>query len=186
MVAAMMLPLNLPLLNAFLWAEGGRGSRWLAGFAFLVGYSGVWVVFGMVAFIGDVGLHALAHSSHFLHENGWLILPTAVAVAGAFQLSSAKRRSLQKCHYETSRIIGCPSTWRLSALAQGLQYGKSELACCWGLMLLAIATSHGILMMVVLTAVMLAEKTLPRGDLMAATTGAALVITASALVLMNA
>lgn len=185
MVAAMMLPLNVQLFDAFFWTKGGTSPRWLNASAFLTGYALVWVAFGVIAFIGDAKLHALSHSSHFLHENGWLILATSVAVAGAHQLSPAKRRSLGNCHEATTHIINAPATRWSAALSQGLRYGKSELICCWGLMLLAMAVSHGVLMMAAFTAVMLVEKVLPKGVLAARITGVALMLVAGVLVVLN-
>lgn len=185
MVAAMMLPLNLRLFDTFFWAKGGTSPRWLNASAFLTGYALVWIAFGVVAFIGDAKLHALSHSSHFLHENGWLILTTAIAVAGAHQLSPAKRRSLQSCHDATTHIIDAPATRWSVAFVQGLRYGKSELACCWGLMLLAMAVGHGVLMMAAFTGVMLLEKVLPRGHLTAGVTGVTLMLMASTLIVLN-
>ncbi len=186
MVAAMMLPLNLRLVDTFFWTKGGAAPRWLNASVFLAGYALVWVAFGVVAFVGDAKLHALSHSSHFLHENGWIILATAIAVAGAYQLSPAKRRSLRNCHNVTTLIIDAPATRWSDALAQGLRYGRNELACCWGLMLLAMAVGHGVLMMAVFTGVMLVEKVFPRGHLTAGITGVTLVMLAGGLVVFNA
>lgn len=186
MVAAMMLPLNLRLVDTFFWTKGGTSPRWLNASAFLTGYALVWMAFGVVAFIGDAKIHALSHSSHFLHENGWIILATAIAVAGAHQLSPAKRRSLQNCHNATTLIIDAPAARWFDALAQGLRYGKSELACCWGLMLLAMAVGHGVLMMALFTGMMLVEKVFPKGFMTARVTGAALILIAGSLVILNA
>jgi len=185
MVVAMMVPLNLRLFDTFFWMKGGRSPRWLNASMFFTGYALVWVAFGAVAFIGDAELHALSHSSHFLHENGWLILATTVAVAGAHQLSPAKRHSLRNCHNATSHIIDALATRWSIAFVQGLRYGKSELACCWGLMLLAMAVGHGVLMMAAFTGVMLLEKVLPRGHLTAGVTGVTLMLMASTLVVLN-
>lgn len=185
MVAAMMLPLNLRLVDTFFWTKGARSPRWLNASAFLTGYAFVWVAFGVVAFVGDAKLHALSHSSHFLHENGWIILAAAIAVAGVHQLSPAKRHSLRNCHNATSHIIDAPATRWSIAFIQGLRYGKSELACCWGLMLLAMAVGHGVLMMAAFTGVMLLEKVLPRGHLTAGVTGVTLMLMASTLVVLN-
>lgn len=182
MVAAMMLPLNLRLCDAFFWAKGGG----LNALAFLTGYAGIWVAFGMAAFIGDAKLHALSHASPFLHENGWIILTAAVVVAGIHQLSPAKRHALRNCHEATACIIGAPAARWSAALVQGLRYGKLEVACCWGLMLLAMAVGHGVLIMATFTAAMLVEKILPRGVLSARLTGTALMLVAGGLVALNA
>ncbi len=185
MVAAMMLPMNLPMLDAFLGVGSGGPFRLRSASAFFFGYSAVWTLFGVAAFAGDAGLHALSHSWHFLHEHEWLVLASAIGVAGAYQLSPSKRRSLEDCRSKTSHVVGSPNGGWTGAFAQGLRYGKSELACCWGLMLLAVAIGHSLLTMAFLTAMMLAEKTSPQGNLTVAVTGAALVTAAGAFVLLN-
>lgn len=185
MVVAMMLPMNITMLDAFLGAESTAASRLRSASAFFFGYSVVWTIFGVAAFAGDTVLHALSHSWHLLHEHEWLMLAAAIAAAGAYQLSPAKRRSLEQCRRKTSRIAGHPNGGWAGAFAQGLRYGKSELACCWGLMLLAVAVGHGLSAMVFLAAAMLIEKTSPRGNTTAAATGAALVAVAGAFALLN-
>lgn len=185
MVAAMMLPMNTPMLDAFLGVGSSSSLRLRSASAFFFGYSAVWTIFGAAAFAGDTGLHALSHSWHLLHEREWVVLATTIGVAGAYQLSPPKRRFLEQCRSKTSRIVGSPNGGWAGAFAQGLRYGKSELACCWGLMLLAVAVGHGLPAMVFLATVMLMEKTSPRGNTTAAATGAALVAAAGALVLLN-
>lgn len=133
MVAAMMLPMNLPMLDALRRGTGG-GSPTTA--AFLAGYSGVWAAFGAAVFVGDTGVHSLTHSLHWLHENGWAVLAVTLAVVGLFQLAPAKRRYLEECRHRTDHIARHPGGGWVGALAQGLRYGRCELLCCWALMLL--------------------------------------------------
>lgn len=184
MVLAMMLPSNVPMLNAFLGADGGR-DRPSTTVAFLASYVVVWTAFGAAAFVADMGVHSLVHSWHWLHEHEWAILAATLAVVGAFQLVPAKRRYLEQCRYLTNRIARHPGKGWVDASVQGLRYGKCELSCCWALMLLMFATGHTLAWLLVLTGAVLAEKILPRGELLAQLTGTVLVIASCLLVISN-
>ena len=183
MVAAMMLPANLHVLAAYGRSGGGARSRWLATGAFLVGYALVWAAFGAGAFAGDTAIHALVHHWHWLHEREWVVLASTLAIVGLFQLIPAKRRYLQRCRHQTDHMARNPGhTWS-ATLSQGLRYGKCELACCWALMLLMVALGHHLAWMLSLAGLMLAEKFLARGVLLARATGAALVLCSTIVVL---
>lgn len=139
MVAAMMLPANLPVLAAYGRSAGGARSRRLTTRTFLTGYALVWAAFGAGAFAGDTAIHALVHHWHWLHEHEWIILAATLAIVGLFQLIPAKRRYLQRCRHQADYVTRHPgNTWSVT-LSQGLRYGKCELACCWALMLLMVA-----------------------------------------------
>ena len=182
MVAAMMLPVNLPMLDALRRGAGGVSPTTAA---FLAGYSGVWAAFGAAVFVGDTGVHSLTHSWHWLHENGWAVLAATLAVVGLFQSAPAKRRYLEECRHRTNCITRHAGGGWVGALAQGLRYGRCELLCCWALMLLVVAVGHGLIWTLAFTGVMFAERTLPRGELLARLTGAAVTVLSGAVVVVN-
>jgi hypothetical protein len=63
MITAMMLPSSLPLIRLFRVAAEGQQRPGRATAALIAGYAMVWTAFGVLAFIGDVGLHKLVHAS---------------------------------------------------------------------------------------------------------------------------
>lgn len=179
MVAAMMLPPNIPILNAFLRLRGDEERRSFVTASFLAGYAAVWVLFGAAVFEGDTGVHSLTDRWHWLHEHERLILPATLTVVGFFQLTPAKRRYLERCRHRAEHVAHRPDGVWTGALTQGLYYGKSELACCWGIMLLMIALGHGLLWMLLLGAAMLSERHPGQGLVFARTAGVLLVLCGS-------
>jgi predicted metal-binding membrane protein len=177
MVAAMMLPVNLPVFHALSGDGGGPPA------AFLAGYCGVWLAFGAAVFVGDTGVYSLTHSWYWLHQNGWAVLAATLAIVGIFQSTPAKRRYLERCRHGTDYATSSPNGWR--ALAWGLRYGGCELLCCWALMLLVIAVGHGLVWTLAFSGVMLAERALAQGELLARFTGAVVMVSCGAVVVAN-
>jgi predicted metal-binding membrane protein len=148
MVVAMMLPSALPAVR-----HVGVGSlRWRrrrAMMTFVFGYLGGWLVFGAAAaFVLDSwpGLDTE------------LVAAGALAVAGAWQLTSSKRRALSDCHRPSPLP---PRGWR--ATAGVLRFaGLNSLACirsCWALMLAtALTRSMPVFWMVATTGIVTVEK----------------------------
>ena len=90
MMAAMMLPSSLPLVRIFAAASATAPNRGRALAAFLGAYALVWTSFGMLAFAGDAGLHALVNASPWVEEHEWAIAPSVLMLAGAFQFTPLK------------------------------------------------------------------------------------------------
>lgn len=179
MVAAMMLPANIPILDAFIGLRTGGGGSFLATASFLAGYAAVWMMFGAAAFVGDTGIHSLTNQWHWLHERERLILSATLVVVGIFQLVPAKLRHLERCRRRAEQVAHRPDGSWAGALTQGLRYGRCEVSCCWGLMLLMMALGHGLLWMLLLGGVMFSEKHLSRGVMLARTAGVLLVLCGS-------
>jgi len=94
MIAAMMLPSTLPLIRLFRVAAEGQQRPGQATAALIAGYATVWTAFGVLAFVGDVGLHKLVHASPWLAAHPQLIAGSVLALAGSFQFSELKERCL--------------------------------------------------------------------------------------------
>jgi predicted metal-binding membrane protein len=56
----------------------------------LVGYLRVWVMFGMLVYVGDSGLHEAVARSAWLAEHAWALGALAVLLAGAYQFTPLK------------------------------------------------------------------------------------------------
>jgi predicted metal-binding membrane protein len=188
MIAAMMLPTTLPILEMFRRMTRDRpdGGRLLA--LVVAGYVATWFAFGLAAHAADWGVHALAGRLPWLELNGWAIGAAVVGGAGAFQFSALKYRCLDKCHAPLAFIM---ERWRgvhaaREALAIGVDHGVFCVGCCWALMLLMFVVGTGSLgWMLVLAAVMAAEKNLRGGRRLAAPLGAALLAWAAGIVAVN-
>jgi predicted metal-binding membrane protein len=161
MLAAMMLPTVLPLLDRFDRLVRERPDRGRLAALVVAGYFLVWAGFGAAAHILDAWLHAAARQSGWLALNGWLIGATVLAVAGFFQFSRLKYHCLARCRTPASFVV---KHWRgprprRDALLLGLDHGLFCVGCCWAIMLLMFVVGAGSLgWMLALGAVMALEK----------------------------
>lgn len=148
MTAAMMLPGALP---AVLRVSPGR-----AQLVFIVAYAAAWTAFAALAFVGDMGLHALVHGWALAarHEN---LIPVAIlGTAAVYQVSPWKRASLAMCRKPVRVDTG--------ALTAGVTYSRHCLISSWALMLIMFSAGVAVLAwMAALALAMLAEKTGPSG-----------------------
>jgi predicted metal-binding membrane protein len=147
MTAAMMLPSVLP--------QVARLARRAPALLFTVGYLGVWTAFGLVAY----ALYRLVTS----FDTGWLAWDEAgpyvagglIVVAGLYELSPIKQRSLRRCR-NTQHGEG--------AFGSGLAHGLDCVGCSGGLMLVLFALGvMSLFWMAVVAAAIFAEKVLPHG-----------------------
>jgi predicted metal-binding membrane protein len=182
MTAAMMLPTALPLLEIFRRMTAARTDRTRLLALAIGGYLGIWGGFGAIAHLADQGVHALASTSSWLTFNGWLLGAAALALAGLFQFSALKYRCLEQCRTPMSFIArhwrGENASWE--AFALGAHHGLYCVGCCWALMLLMFVVGMGSVgWMLLLGAIMAAEKNLPWGGRLSAPLGLALLLWAS-------
>lgn len=164
MTVAMMLPTSLPLVGIFFGLTRRRPDRALLVGLLLAGYLGTWTAFGLLAHWGDLRIHEATHRWAWLDERAWLIGAATLLAAGLYQFTPLKHHCLEKCRSPLSFVMG---HWqgrreRLHALWLGVHHGLFCIGCCWSLMLLMFAVGVGNLgWMLVLGAVMAAEKNLP-------------------------
>jgi predicted metal-binding membrane protein len=184
MTVAMMLPTSLPLVATFSAIVRARANRASLVAILVLGYLAVWTAFAFVAHAGDLGIHKTVDRVGWLHRNEWVIAAGTFALAGAYQFSSLKYRCLEKCRSPVAFVL---QHWhggreRLQALALGVHHGLFCLGCCWSLMLLMFALGIANLgWMLVLAALMAAEKNAPWGRRLSAPVGIVLLAVAAVL-----
>lgn len=102
MIAAMMLPASLPAVAAYASSAPARvrSAALLSGF--LAPYAVVWALFGLLAFDGDYGVHHLVDATPWLGARPWLVDAAVVGLAGVYQLTPIKDRSLHACRHPES------------------------------------------------------------------------------------
>jgi predicted metal-binding membrane protein len=174
MMAAMMLPSALPMI--LLYRTVSRTStRALPTPLFAAVYLLVWLLAGLPVYAASVGVAALAAT-----ERGtWLpyALVVVLVAAGAYQFSAIKRMCLKNCQGPLSFVM---QRWRASYGATfrlALAHAAYCVGCCWGLMAILVAAGAMSLPWVLLiAAVVFAEKLLPRGEWTARAVGTALVV----------
>ncbi len=168
MMFAMMLPSVTPTVMIFGRVREKRrasGRVFAPTAAFVAGYLLVWVGFSLAATVAN----------WFLHTNGWMssmmgsIGPVTggllLIAAGLFQWTPLKNACLEHCR---SPVGFLTQYWRegsTGAVMMGLHHGMYCLGCCWLLMLLLFVLGvMNLPWVAVLTIVVLAEKTIPRGE----------------------
>jgi predicted metal-binding membrane protein len=189
MIAAMMLPTTLPLLEILRRVTAGRPDAGRLVVLVICGYLCAWLGFGLAAHAADGLLHAGVARMPWLAANGWAIGAAVLAAAGFFQFSALKYRCLDKCRTPFGFVVErwrgrspAGEAWRL-----GMAHGLFCVGCCWALMLLMfVVGSASVGWMLALSGVMAIEKNLPWGHRVSAPLGLALIAWAGALLLFNA
>ena len=187
MIAAMMLPSSLPLVRLYSRATERVPQRGRSMAAFIGGYALVWSGFGLAAFCFDAGIHAAVNSSAWLTDHDWWIGGATLALAGAFQFTSLKDACLDKCRHPAQFMTRYYERGPAGGFRLGARHGAFCVGCCWALMLVMFAAGVASLVwMALLTGVMIHEKTRPLGARAVPVTGAALLGTASLVLIWSA
>jgi predicted metal-binding membrane protein len=157
MIAAMMLPASLPTIRVFTRASARLARPRLALAVFMAAYCAVWTMFGLAAFLGDVGLHHLADTTPWLGERPWLIEAGVLILAGVYQFVPLKRQGLAACRHPVTGVMEArgiaPEAARI-----GFRHAIDCVASSWALMLLMFAAGFANLWwMAALAAVMAYE-----------------------------
>ncbi|MGH7326119.1 MAG: DUF2182 domain-containing protein [Candidatus Rokuibacteriota bacterium] len=181
MMAAMMLPSALPMIalyGAIQRNAVGTGARGVHVALFTLMYLGLWGAMGVPVYLASTLLGIVAAD----------LLPYGVALvllaAGAYQLSPLKQVCLRACRSPLAFLLG---RWRPGAagsLALGWAHAVYCVGCCWALMVVLVAAgAMGLSWVLLIAALVTAEKLLPLGEWIARLVGGALVILGLAVAL---
>ena len=177
MVVAMMLPSSLAMLAAHDRVTAAEPRRDLARLVFLVAYLTAWTLFGLLALVDDTQVHAAVRSSLWLADNQYLIGAATLVGAGLFQFTPLKRRCLTICRSPLGFLLERYRPGVLNAGRLGLGHALYCIGCCWALMFVTFAAGVAALTwMLAMSAVMVVEKTTPRGDRLAIPVGVTLIL----------
>lgn len=184
MIGAMMLPASLPTIRLVSTAMDRLSGPRRAQFAFLAGFAVVWTAFGLLAFLGDLVVHRIVDATPSLAARPWLIEAGVVGLAGAYQFSRLKRRSLADCRHPAALAAIIAPAAR-GPLRVGLDHGVACLGSSGALMLLMFAEGFASLAwMAALTAIMVYEATGRHGQRAARAVGVVL-LAFGAVILAN-
>jgi predicted metal-binding membrane protein len=165
MMVAMMFPTAAPMILMFARVQKGKAARrqpYVPVSTFVSAYLAVWASAGVLAYGGAVATERLADRSMWLTDNAPRIGALVLIAAGLYQLSPLKDACLSKCRTPMQFILtswrdGLRGAWRM-----GIEHGLYCLGCCW--MLFVILFPLGIMnigVMVLITLLIFAEKSLP-------------------------
>jgi predicted metal-binding membrane protein len=185
MMVAMMVPSAAPMILAFVTVNERRQAAdrpYVPVTVFLLGYLAVWTAFSAVATFAEWGLHQAAMLSTTMTATNRALNGGLLIAAGVFQLTPLKRACLKGCRSPLSFLM---SEWRegaAGAFIMGLRHGAYCVGCCWFLMaLLFVAGVMNLFWVAAIALFVVAEKILPKGELVARVAGVALVIAGAAL-----
>ena len=185
MMIAMMVPSATPTVFAFLQVNQRRKAAnrpYVPVTIFLLGYLAVWTAFSGVATLAQWGLHKAALLSPAMAATSPVLNGVLLIAAGIFQWTPLKLACLKGCRSPLSFLM---SEWRegaAGAFVMGLKHGAYCVGCCWVLMaLLFVAGVMNLLWVAVIALFVMAEKMLPKGELIARISGVALILAGVAM-----
>lgn len=169
MTFAMMLPTAAPMILTFTDVAATRldGRDLMRRVsAFVGGYLAVWVGFCVAATGLQWGLHAAALTTPGLVVASPWLAGGILLGAAAYQFTPLKELCLTACRNPMTWLFGYWRNGDGGAFRMGIQHGGHCLGCCWALMLvMLVAGVMNLAWVALLSALMLAEKVLPKGDL---------------------
>ncbi len=166
MMAAMMLPSATPMVLFFSKISEQSSRRpALATSLFVVGYLIAWSAYGLVAFAIFRLVRTVDPPFLAWDRAGTEIIGAAIVLAGIYQLTPFKRTCLTRCRTPLSFVM---HHWRdgpSGAVRMGIVHGAWCIGCCWALMVLLFAVGvMSITWMILVSAIVFAEKVLPLGE----------------------
>jgi predicted metal-binding membrane protein len=164
MVVAMMLPSSIGFLALFRVVTRGTCSPFVRGVTVCIGYVLVWAGVGCMAVIVVV-LDRTEHIDIWLAGHANILAGGVLVLAGGFQFTALKRRCLLVCSQPGMFLMRHYRRGAGNAFMLGLRFGLVCLGCCWALMTLMVVLGGGsIYLMLLLTVIMFAERTLGWDD----------------------
>ena len=141
------------------------------------------LVFGSFSYLGDSVLHEIVEQ---LPALAGVIAPGVLLLAGVYQLTPMKRACLSRCRLEGRAVELLAHSSRRNSWTLGLLHGVFCLGSCWALMLLMFAGGGvNLIWMLILCAVMAAERLTRHGAYLAHVVGVLLILCWAASVLQN-
>jgi predicted metal-binding membrane protein len=178
MMIAMMLPGATPMLLLFARVnrkEKAGGRPYVPTAIFAGGYLAVWGGFSLIAAAAQWELQRLALMSPMMVATSSVLGGAILIAAGAWQLTPIKHVCLRHCRSPLGFLLNDWRPGRVGAFRMGLEHGAYCLGCCWFLMaLLFVGGIMNLYWVAGIAAFVLIEKTVPMGQWIAKTAGAAL------------
>jgi predicted metal-binding membrane protein len=184
MMVAMMIPSAAPMIETYARIAGGRGPRpgYRVGL-FAAGYVTIWTAFSALATAAQVELQRAGMVTGALTATP-VVSAILLFAAGIYQATPLKNLCLSKCRSPLGFLL---TEWRegaAGAYLMGLHHGATCVGCCAMLMLLLFV--FGVMNLVwvaALSVLVVLEKSLPAGRLIARASGYAMIAGGVALLL---
>lgn len=182
MMIAMMTPSAAPTLLLFTALKHHGKDRQNAVYysgLLLAGYLIIWALFSLIATGLQWGLETLGLiSAAMMTISSRLLAGFILLTAGLYQFSDLKSACLKHCRSPAYFLSENNRPGAFGALVMGIHHGVYCLGCCWALMaLLFVGGIMNLYWIVGLALYVLAEKTVPFGELFSKVTGIILIFT---------
>lgn len=180
MMTAMMLPSATPMITLYGGVRRNAAQTDQKGIPtalFALVYLAVWLAFGVPVYTASVVVDVAANSNTAVAG----LLPYALALvllaAGAYQFSPLKWVCLRVCQSPLGFLMGHWRSGYLGTLKMALEHAAYCVGCCWALMVVLVAAGAMALHWVLLIAALVfAEKVVPHGGWTARIVGGALLL----------
>ena len=181
MMAAMMLPAVLPVVR--LYGQAAARGRAAPTVFFVLGYLGVWTAMSLPAYAA-----ADALAGPMGENRPWVgrVAGATFVAAALWQVTPLKRVCLRHCRSPLGFFMRLGGSVRrpLGAVRAGASHGLFCLGCCWALFaILVVLGTMSLAWMAALTAVIVLEKSAPRGETVSLAVGAVLAALGAALLI---
>jgi predicted metal-binding membrane protein len=169
MMAAMMLPSLIPMAGAYAGRARGRSAdvtpqSLLLTTLFTAGYLLTWVLVGLVVWVVFEGVRSLDISFLGWDDGGRYVAGGVIAGAALYEVTPLKRSCQRHCRDRELLV----ADWRegaAGALRMGLDQGAYCVGSSWALMAALFALGvMSLTWMVVIAALIVLEKVLPRRE----------------------
>lgn len=180
MMVAMMLPASAPMILAFARSQARkreRGAPHVSTWLFVAPYLTVWGAFGIIGYGLAAAADSVVDDSMWATDHLPRIAGGLLVAAGAYQLTPLKHICLARCRSPLSFMLSYWRDGRWGAVQMGLRHGVFCLGCCWVLFLLLVPLGvMNVGAMLVISALIFAEKTLPQGQRLVRVAAVAMVV----------
>lgn len=182
MMVGMMVPSATPMI--LLYARVGRkaaqqGKPFAATGFFAAGYLSAWILFALVAVLGQWLLDRALLLTPALASASAVLSGIVLIAVGLFQFTPLKDRCLSQCQAPLLFIQSHGGFRREAggAFGLGVRHGLYCVGCCWALMaLLFVGGVMNVLWIAAIAIFVLAEKVVPGGRILSRIAGVALVL----------
>jgi predicted metal-binding membrane protein len=168
MMVAMMLPTVAPMVLTFALVNRKRREQerpFVPTAVFLAGYMTVWAAFSAVLALAQWALHGAALLSPLMSSTSAWLAGGLLIAAGLFQFTHWKHACLAHCRSPLEFLMTGWREGRRGAFEMGVKHGAYCTGCCWVLMaLLFVLGVMNVLWIAAITALVLIEKAVPRGE----------------------
>jgi len=163
MMAAMMLPSALPMIQAFTQVCRKRTktpSR--LSYIFASAYLLVWLVFSVALTLLQWQMHGLGWLSPMMDNQNTAMAAGILFLAGSYQFMPVKNACLTHCKTPMGFLLNEWQEGSRGAFHMGLKHGATCVGCCWAQMLIMFAVGvMNLLAMALITLLVIFEKSMP-------------------------